>query len=108
MILKLAAEDFARCYGLTILDDTFLVEIDHSLIPFELMSKLKEWYSDYYKYTGMTINEISNYSEETNLLDKRGIEILVEIYKSNIFKNIEKYNYFSRGKDEIILELKND
>ncbi|GAA3518920.1 hypothetical protein GCM10022393_36320 [Aquimarina addita] len=42
MILKLAAEDFARCYGILILDDNFLIEIDHSLIPKSLIKELKK------------------------------------------------------------------
>jgi len=107
MKLKLSAEMLARCYGLIILDDDFIIDINHSLIPCDLYNKLKEWYKRYHKYVTYTQKQLKEYEEETNLLDLEGEQIVKEIYEASPFENISIYQYYSRGKDRVTLELRN-
>ena len=104
--LTLAAEDFSECYGILIIKDGDLfVQIDHLEIPLEFIGKLKKWHKDYYKFTGMSIEELKLYTHEIEGLDSIGIELLKAIYRLKIFKNINKYVYYNRRKDEVLFEL---
>lgn len=107
MILTLAAEDFAKCYGILILkEEDFLVEISHEEIPVNIMARLKKWYNEYYMFTGMSIKELEFHQEKIEILDKEGLDILNKIIKSDIFNDVKIYRYFSRGKDKILFEHK--
>jgi len=105
MKLKLAAEIFEKCYGITILDDDFQVDINESEISSEILVKLKKWYSEYYQYTGMSHVELKSHASEIEVLDNRGKDLLNDIYKSRIFNDINEFTYYSRGKDEVLLKL---
>ncbi|EPR73768.1 MULTISPECIES: hypothetical protein [Flavobacteriaceae] len=106
--LTLAAEPFAKCFGILILENgDYMIEIDQSKIPTDFLSRLKKWYEDYYPYTGMSLKELESKQQHTEKLDKIGIELLNEIYENRIFSNlnIDKYIYYSRGIDKPIFEL---
>ena len=105
MKLKLAAEIFAKCYGIMILDDDFLVEINQSEIPSELLENIKKWYSEYYRFTGMSTKELELNESTIKALDIRGKKLLYDIYESSVFENIHEFVYYSRGKDKILLKL---
>ena len=105
MTLKLAAEDFTKCYGILVLDDDNLIEINSSNIPQKLLLKLKKWYSNYYKFTGMSLEELALFESEINFLDEIGLELLKDISKLDMFKNVKRFIYYSRGKDKVLLEL---
>lgn len=105
MKLKLSAEMFAKCYGLIIIYDDFVVDIDHNLISANLYIKLKGWYERYYKYITYTQKRLKEYEEEINLLDLEGENIVREIYKERPFKDISVYQYYSRGRDKVLLEI---
>ena len=54
--LTLAAEPFAKCFGILILENgDYMIEIDQSKIPTDFLSRLKKWYEEYYQYTGMSV-----------------------------------------------------
>ena len=55
----------------------------------------------------MSLKELESKREHTEKLDDIGIELLNEIYKDGIFNdlNINRYVYYSRGIDKLILEL---
>ncbi|MCR1026429.1 hypothetical protein NQT66_16525 [Cellulophaga baltica] len=106
--LTLAAEDFANCYGIMILEDgAYEIEIEQSKMPTDFMERLKDWYSEYYPYTGMTIKMLESKMEQITALDNIGIELLKELYKRKIFHNLDinKYVYRSRGTDKIMCQL---
>ncbi len=106
--LTLAAEPFAKCYGILILENgDYMIEIDQSKIPIDFLNRLKKWYKEYYQYTGMSIKQLESYLEDTQKLDNIGVELLNEIYKNGIFSDlsIDRYIYYSRGIDKPILEL---
>ncbi len=106
--LTLAAEPFAKCFGILILENgDYMIEIDQSKIPSDFLNRLKKWYKEYYPYTAMSLKELESKREHTEKLDDIGIELLNEIYKNGIFSdlNIDRYVYYSRGIDKPILEL---
>ena len=106
--LTLAAEPFAKCYGILILENgECMIEIDQSKIPTDFLNRLKKWYEEYYPYTGMSLKELESHREHTEKLDNVGIELLNKIHKNRIFSdlNINRYVYYSRGIDKPILEL---
>ena len=106
--LTLAAEPFTKCFGILILENgDYMIEIDHSEIPNGFLSRLTNWYEEYYPYTGMSLKELESKQEHIGKLDKIGIELLNEIYENKIFSNlnIDKYVYYSRGIDKPIFEL---
>ena len=106
--LTLAAEDFAKCYGILILEDgDYEVEVDQSKIPSDFLKRLEKWYNEYYLYTGMGLKELELHRTHTEKLDNVGIELLNEIYESGMlsYLGINRFVYFSRGIDKIILEL---
>ncbi len=106
--LTLAAEDFSKCYGILILENgEYIIDIDQSKIPSDFLNRLKVWYQDYYPYTGMSLKELESYRTHTEKLDKIGIELLNEIYKNGILSDYEinRFVYFSRGIDKILLKL---
>ncbi|MBD3864670.1 hypothetical protein [Olleya marilimosa] len=106
--LTLAAEPFAKCYGiLTLENGDYIIEIDQSNIPTDFLSRLKKWYEEYYPYVTMSLKELESHREHTEKLDNVGIELLNEIHKNGIFNdlNINRYIYYSRGIDKPILEL---
>lgn len=106
--LTLAAEDFADCYGIMIIEDeSFVIEIDHSKIPSELLKKLQDWYAEYYPFTGMSSAQLDLQLNKVNYLDQLGIELLKQIFDEKIFDNVDNYKYFSRGRDKILIEMKN-
>ena len=106
--LTLAAEPFAKCFGILILENgDYMIEIEQSKIPTDFLNRLKIWYKEYFQYTGMSIKELENHKTHTEKLDKIGIELLNEIYENGIFSDLEinRYVYYSRGIDKPILEL---
>ena len=106
--LTLAAEPFAKCYGILILENgNYMIEIDQSKITTDFLSRLEKWYEEYYPYVTMSLKELESHREHTEKLDNIGIELLNEIHKNEIFSdlNINKYVYYSRGIDKSILEL---
>ena len=106
--LTLAAEDFTTCYGILIIDEDFKIEIDQSIIPEDLLNQLKTWYNEYYPYTGMSYEELQMYNEHIQELDSIGVKLLKKIYDSGVFINlgVNSYVYFSRGINEILMELR--
>ena len=106
--LTLAAEDFAKCYGILILENgDYMIDIDPSKIPSEFLQRLKIWYEEYYPYTGMSITELQSHRKHTEMLDKMGIELVNEIYNKGILSdyNLNRFVYFSRGTDQILLDI---
>ena len=106
--LTLSAEDFAKCYGILILENgDYTIDIDQSKIPSDFLNRLKIWYEEYYPYTGMSLTELESHLTHTEKLDKMGIELLNEIYNDEIFNglNIDRYICYSRGIDKPMLEL---
>ena len=107
--LTLAAEPFAKCFGILILENgDYMIEIEQSKIPIDFLNRLKIWYKEYFQYTGMSLKELETHRTHTEKLDKIGIELLNEIYENGIFSDlgINRYVYYSRGIDKPILELK--
>jgi hypothetical protein len=107
--LTLAAEPFAKCFGILILENgDYMIEIDQSKIPTDFLTRLKKWYEEYYLYTAMSLKELETHITHTEKLDRIGIELLNEIYENGIFSGlkINRYVYYSRGIDKPILELK--
>lgn len=89
--LTLGAEDFAKCYGIMIIEnEDFLLEVNQLAIPFDFMEKLKKWYDEYYKYTGLSMDKSKSCTKETEYLDTIGIELVKEIYNQKIFKSIDR------------------
>ena len=106
--LTLAAEPFAECFGILILENgDYMIEIDQSKMPTDFLNRLKIWYKEYYQYTAMSLKELETHKTHTEKLDKIGIELLNEIYENRIFSDLEinRYVYYSRGIDKPILEL---
>ncbi|WP_435263470.1 hypothetical protein [Tenacibaculum sp. nBUS_03] len=106
--LTLAAEPFAKCYGILILENgDYMIEIDQSKIPSDFLNRLKTWYKEYYPYTGIGLKELESHIAHTEKLDKIGIELLNEIYNDKIFSylDINRFVYYSRGTDQPIFEL---
>ncbi len=106
--IKLAAEDFSKTFGLTFFDNITeeYSDFEFGEIPInsELKTEIMEWYNSYYKFTGMTITELSNYSEKIKELDNAGIEIVKSISKELKGKLNCNLTYYSRGKDKLIFE----
>jgi hypothetical protein len=107
--LTLAAEQFAKCFGILILENgDYMIEIEQSRIPADFLNRLKIWYKEYFQYTAMSLKELETHRTHPEKLDKIGIELLNEIYENGIFSDlgINRYVYYSRGIDRPILELK--
>ena len=106
--LTLAAEPFAKCFGILIIEDgDYMIEVNQSKIPTDFLNRLKLWYEEYYPYVTMSLKELETHRNHTDKLDKIGIELLNEIYKNGIFNDLQinRYVYYSRGLDIPILEL---
>ena len=105
--IQLVCEDFSNSYGLKIFNIEYFEDfnlIDHKLSKV-LINKLKDWYNDYFRYTGLFVDELIKHQNEIDRLDELGIGLLKEIHEELKGFSGHTFTYYSRGKEKILYSI---